>query len=204
MQRSFRTCLGFTLMTVFSSALMAQSWKFVKDKDGVKIYTQTEPGKSLKSYKGITDIKAPAAKVFALIEDVNHTEWWDKNLSQIKVMQYEKNKRARYYLVYDLPWPVTNRDLCVEVTATYDPATGAGKIVALPLEGIVPDHKDMIRIRDYKQTWTVTPAGKDVAHVVLEGFVDPAGTIPEWLTNMLIVDSPLKIIGGVKERLEKE
>jgi len=97
---------------VLSSTMAAQSWDLIKEKDGIKIYTRREVGKSLKSYKGVADINAPAEVVFALIEDVNNTDWWDKNFNRIKVLQYEKNKRAQYYLIYDLPWPVIDRDLC--------------------------------------------------------------------------------------------
>jgi hypothetical protein len=43
-----------------------------------------------------------------------------------------------------------------------------------------------------------------LTHVVLEGFVDPAGSIPDWISNMLITDSPIKVISGIKERLEKK
>jgi hypothetical protein len=192
------------MVIMIPSSLVAQSWEFKKEKDGIKIYTRKEPGKSLKSYMGVAEIHAPAEKVFALIEDVNHTEWWDKNFNQIKVLKYEKFSRAQYYLVYDLPWPVTDRDLCVNVIVTIDPASGVRKIAAAPLPGLVPENKDLIRIRDYRQTWTIKPAGKDMTHVVLEGYVDPAGTIPDWLSNMLIVDSPINVICGVKERLEKK
>ena len=184
--------------------MAAQSWDLVKEKNGIKIYTRKEAGKSLKSYKGVTDINAPAEKVFALIEDVNNTDWWDKNLTQIKVLLYEKYKKAQYYLVYDLPWPVTDRDLCVDVTVTIDPATGVRRITAVPLPGVIPECHDKIRIQEYRQTWTVTPAGKELCHVELEGFVDPAGSIPDWISNMLIVDSPIKVISGVRERVEKK
>jgi hypothetical protein len=154
--------------------------------------------------KGVTDIQAPAEKIFTLLEDVYHTEWWDKSITQIKVLRYEKNKMAQYYLVYDLPWPVTDRDLCVAVTVMIDPVTGVSKITAVPLTGAVPEYQDMVRIKEYRQTWTVKPVGNDLAHVELEGYVDPAGSIPDWLSNMLIVDSPLSVINGVKQRMVKK
>ncbi len=191
------------LFTLLSFPLAAQTWDFVKEKEGIRIYTRKETGKTLRAYKGIAEIHAPAAKVFALLEDVHHTEWWDKNLTQIKVLGYEKNRSARYYLVYDLPWPLTDRDLCVDVVATHDPATGAGTITAVPLPGLIPVKKEHIRIREYRQVWTVNPSGKDKTQVILEGYVDPAGTIPDWVINMLIVDSPFRIISGVKSRMER-
>jgi uncharacterized membrane protein len=184
--------------------MAAQSWNFIKEKDGIKIYTCEEAGKPLKSYRGVTDINAPAEKIFALMEDINNTDWWDKNLTQIKVLLYEKNKRAQYYLVYDLPWPVTDRDLCVDVSITIDPVTGERKITAVSLTGVIPEHNDMVRIKDYRQTWTIITASKEMTHVVLEGFVDPAGSIPDWISNMLIIDSPIKAISGLKEGMKEK
>lgn len=96
----------------------------------------------------------------------------------------------------------TLRDLCVDVKVTIDPVTGERRITAVPLIGVIPELNDMVRIKDYRQTWTVIPAGKEISHVVLEGFVDPAGSIPVWVSNMLIIDSPIKAISGVRERMK--
>jgi hypothetical protein len=203
-QYGFQIIFFFYLVLVLSDSLIAQTWDFAKEKDGIKLYTRKDAGKTIKSYKGIAVIHAPAEKVFAMLEDVNHTEWWDKNVNQIKVLQYEKNKRALYYLVYDLPWPVTDRDLCVEAIVSIDPVTSIRKIIATPLPGLIPENKDMIRIKDYRQIWTVKPAGDESTYVELEGYADPTGSIPDWLANMLIVDSPYRVISGVKERMEKK
>jgi hypothetical protein len=199
-----------TLISVFffsvflPSQITAQSWNFVKEKDGIKIYTCEDASKSLKSFRGVTDINETAENIFALLEDVNNTDWWDKGITQIKVLLYEKNKRAQYYLVYDLPWPVIDRDLCVDVTVTIDQVTGERSITAVPLTGVIPERRGLVRIRDYRQTWTVIPAGKEMSHVVLEGFIDPAGGIPDWISNLLLIDSPLKTIKGVRDRMEKK
>jgi hypothetical protein len=58
-----------------------------------------------------------------------------------------------------------------------------------------------VRIKDFRQTWTIIPAGKEMTHVVLEGFVDPAGSIPDWISNILIIDSPFKAISGAREQM---
>jgi len=192
----------FTLM--LSCSMAAQSWDFIKEKDGIKIYTRTETGKTLKSYKGVAGINAPEEKIFNLMEDVNDTDWWDKSLTRIKVLLYEKGKRAQYYLVYDLPWPVPDRDLCVDVTISTDPVTGERKINAVALNGVIPELGDKVRIKDYRQTWTIIPAGKELTHIILEGFVDPAGTIPVWISNMLIIESPLKAISRLREAMGKK
>ncbi len=198
-----RVILIFFGTLLAGPSLLAQPWEFKKESDGIKIYTRMEAGKPLKSYKGIADIQAQAEKVFALLEDANHTEWWDKNIHPIRVLLYEKNKRAQFYMMYDLPWPITDRDLCVEATVTIDPVTGVRQITSVPLPGCASENPEIIRIRDYRQTWTVTPAGKESCHVVLEGYLDPAGSIPDWISNMLIVDSPINVICTVREQMKK-
>jgi hypothetical protein len=184
--------------------MKAQSWEFIKEKDSLEIYTRTEAGKSLKSYRGITIMNAPAENIFTVMEYVNNTDWWDKNLTQIKVLLYEKDKRAQCYMVYDLPAPVTDRDLCVNITVSIDTMTGERTIDAVAVNGVIAENDDLVRIKDYRQTWTISPLGKEKTHVVLEGFIDPAGAVPDWLSNMLLTDTPLKAISGLRERMRRD
>ena len=188
---------------LFSCQMNAQSWDFIKEKDSIKIYTRVEAGKTLKSYRGVTNINAPVERIFVVMEDINNTDWWDKNLTQIKVLLYEKDKRAQYYLVYDLPFPVTDRDLCVDVTITIDKVTGERRINAVALKGVIPERNNLVRIKDYRQTWTINPVSKERTHVILEGFVDPAGAVPDWISDMLIIDTPIKAIRGLREKIEE-
>lgn len=189
------------VLVFLSKQMKGQTWEFAKEKDGIRIYTMKVDGKPLKAYKGIAEINAPADKVFALIEDVNNTDWWDKNLSQIKVLGYEKNRFARYHLIFDMPWPVSDRELYVDAKVTVEPETGIRKITAGPLQVDIPAQKEMIRIDEYRQTWTVRPVNPNLTHVTLEGFVNPGGSLPAWVINMFIVDSPMNSIGEIRKRM---
>lgn len=200
----FSFSLVVLFLLAFSNVHQAQSWTFIKEKDGIKIYTRKEEGKTLKSFKGVTDIHASTEAVYNLIGNVKNLDWWDKNLREIKVLYYEKEKKAQYYLVYDSPWPVTDRDLCVDATITTDPVTGIRTVSAVPLLNVIPENPDYIRIKLYKQSWTLIPKGNGVVHAILEGSVDPGGHVPDWVYNMVITETPLKIMRGIKQRLEKK
>ncbi len=192
------------VVTVVSFAeALGQSWEFAREKNGVKVYTRKEKDKSVKSFRGTADVHAPIEKAYDLIGNVKNVEWWDKNVREIRVLTYEKDKRSQYYLVYDAPWPVTDRDLCVDATITTDPVTGARTVVSVPLLQVVPLNPNYVRITDYWQKWSIEPAGRGVIHLVLEGRVDPAGSVPDWIYNMVIADTPLKVMTGIKERLER-
>lgn len=189
---------------IISGPAFAQSWNFVKEKDGIRIYTRKDPGHSLKSFRGVTVMHVSMEQATSLIGNVENMDWWDKNLKEIRVLTFEKDKFARYYLQYDAPWPVQDRDLCVEAVTTVDPATGRRTIMATPLPDAVPVKPGVVRIRYYWQRWVLEPLDGGGLNVVLEGYVDPAGSVPDWIYNMVITDTPLKIMGGVKGLLEKE
>lgn len=204
MKYYFNFLLLFFFTLVLKGQMSAQPWDFIKEKDGIELYTRMESGKSVKAFRGVTDIKAAAEKIFDVLRDINDTDWWDKNVSLNKVLYYEKNKGARYYLVYDLPWPVPDRDLCVDVSVSPGVLSGEHRISAVSVNGIIPERNDMIRIKDYRQIWTIRPEGEKMTHIELEGIVDPAGILPDWITNILIIDSPYRSISGLRKRMSKD
>ncbi len=192
--------LSFSLF--FASKLSSQNWEFIKEKDGIKIFTKKEATKKLKITKGVTEIKGSADKVFKLLEDVNSTEWWDENISKIKVLHYEKNKKAQYYLAYDMPWPFKDRDLTVDVISTFNKTTGEYKLLAVPSKDRFPENKDLVRIKDYRQEWTVRPLNNRT-YIELEFYIDPNENFPTWLLNMVLIDSPVNTIKSAKRVIEK-
>jgi hypothetical protein len=190
------------LPLMFPCSLIGQTWTYIKEKDGVKLYTRQEVSKGLKLFKGVADISVSADKVFAMLEDVNHTEWWTKDVSQIKVLHYEKDKLAQCYLVYNVPWPFKDRDLCVNVTATINRLTGERKLTSVPLIGILPEQESLVRIKDYKEEWTVRPIDNHKSHIELEFYVNPGSNLPNWLLNMVLGEAPINVIRAVKNYIK--
>lgn len=178
-------------------------WDFVKEKEGIRIYTRSEETSSVKSFKGEADFFTGMDAISRIIGRVDKFDWWDDNISEIKVLEYVEEKLIRYYLVYDVPWPLSDRDLCVEAIITNDPVTGKRIVHAKPISGLVPEYSDRVRITNYWQRWTMEDAGNGLVHLVLEGSVDPGGNIPSWLINMVITDTPLNIMRKVREQVEK-
>jgi len=190
------------LFVILPGVLRAQSWQFAKERDGIKVYTRTDENSSLKSFKGVMEVHSTMDKVTSLIGNVKNFDWWDDDIREIKVLGFEKDKFFKYYLIYDVPWPFFDRDLCVETLVTIDPKTGRRTYMARPLPNVIPENPDMVRIKNYWQKWTIIPMEKGVIKLVLEGFVDPGGTVPAWLYNMVITDTPLKVMREVQKRVE--
>lgn len=198
------TLVLFSLLSVLSLSqvenALAQPWEFVKEQDGIKIYTRKDLHSDLKSYRGETSFRAPMEKVCMLLGTSNNFDWWDKGFSTIKILNYQDQKFIQYYFVYDMPWPVADRDLTVESVIKMDTATGKYTVSSHPVPNAIPQNPDLVRITKYWQIWTVQPLDKRLMHITLEGAIDPGGNIPSWLYNMLVTEMPLKTLRSLRDR----
>ena len=192
----------FFFLTI-SRDLCGQSWVFIKEKEGIRIYTRKDTSSPVKSFKGDVFLHAQMEKVYSLITNVKNFEWWDDDITEIKVLLYEKDKRVQYYLIYDVSWPIADRDLVVDSRISIDPVTGVRAIEARSLLNVIPEKPDLVRIKNYWQKWTLIPMEPGVVHVILEGFVDPGGSVPAWLYNMVFTETPLKAIRSVQTHVAK-
>lgn len=201
MIHNFKVLLFSGFLNIFLvSGLLAQPWTFAKEKDGIKVYTRVESNRSWKSFKGEVTFRATMDNVCSLLGNDKNNDWWDKAITDVKVLGYEENKFIQYYMVYSLPWPFKNRDIVTETTITTDTESGVRKYVARPLPNKVPEKSNLVRIKEYQQTWTVQPENKGYIHVALEGSLNPGGNIPAWLFNMIITETPLKMLNYIRKK----
>lgn len=192
--------LLFIFFGLHHAGAYSQQWEFIKEREGIRVYTCTTENSSVKSFKGETYLRASMESIASLLGNANNFDWWDESISDIRVLEYREEQYIRYYLVYNVPWPVTDRDLCVEANITKDPATGTRVVDSKALNGVVPEEPGLVRITKYWQRWTAKPEGDGMVHLVLEGFADPAGYIPAWIYNMVITDTPLNVIRKIRDR----
>lgn len=181
--------------------LCGQSWNFVKEEEGIKIYTRIDKTSSLKAYKGEVILHAPMQKACAMVGNGRNLDWWGPDFKNIKVLAYEKNKFVHFYYIYDMPWPMTDRDLAVNAIVKTDTVTGEYSVLSVPLLNVIPENSDLVRIKKYWQNWTMLPMANGNVRITLEGIVDPGGNIPSWFYNMLVSEMPIKTIRLLRDRI---
>lgn len=103
-------------------------------------------------------------------------------------------------MIYNTPWPLSNRDIVTENRIATDTLSRIRIYTARSLSNKVPEKSNLVRIKVYKQTWTIQPLGKGFVHVTFEGSVNPGGNIPSWLYNMVITETPMKMLHSLREK----
>jgi hypothetical protein len=198
MKSYYLVILILSIFLFIAVDLCGQQWEFIKEKDGIKIYTRKEQNSSIKSFKGEALLHRKYENIINLVGNPKNQDWWADDIKGLRILLYEKDKHVQYYLVYDVPWPIADRDLVVDAQISTNPETGVRIVEAKAISDVIPEKQGLVRIKKYWQKWTITPIKPDLVQVVLEGSADPGGSIPAWLSNMVITDTPLKVINNVK------
>jgi hypothetical protein len=190
------------ILVISSLWLDGQVWECAKERDGIKIYTCRDTVSSYKLFKGEIDLHSDVGTVSKLIEDVRNFDIWDDDIKLIKILDSEPGKFIKYYVQYNVNWPFTDRDLCVEAKITTDPVTGVRIISAWSSPDLIPLDSEYVRILQFWQKWTIAPVTPGNVHLTLEGYAEPAGEVPAWMSNMAITNSPMNMLKKIRETLQ--
>ena len=190
------------LFSISGWPIHAQEWEFVKERDGIRIYTRQEPGSKLKAFKGEAMMNTTLEEIYPLLSDPNRAEWWDDDVSHIDIIDYQKDRSSKYYVVYDVPWPFGDRDLYMESKIEPDFDNNRAIITTTAVEGVIPEKPELVRINRYWQKWEAVEENEGQVHLYLEGFTDPGGNIPAWLLNSMVTDTPYTMFENLKKTVE--
>lgn len=194
--------LVFILMLGCFSRLSAQDWEFIKEKDGIKMFTRAQENSSFKCFRGETCFYSRLEALDHYIGVANNFDQWDENIRELKLLESQAGQHITCYFVYRTPWPLSNRDFCVDVSVSIDSARQTKIVYANPMKNELPERKGIVRAKSYWLKWTLTVTENNSINGILEGFIDPGGLVPSWLYNMVIVEVPYKVIKGIKQKVE--
>ena len=194
--------LSLVLVLLFITVLSvkAQKWELAKNEGGIKVYTRKVEGRAVKSYKAKAIINAPIDKVYFIYTDLKSYQKVMQDQAEIELLE-KNNNRYILYSKIDMPWPANDRDMVSE-TKIEKKDNGQIIIRSKCLKNRLAPKKDYVRIKDCWEIVTLTPVGNDKVEIQIEGLFDAGGSLPGWLVNMFLVDSPFDTIKNIKKMVE--
>ncbi|ACT91851.1 START domain-containing protein [Dyadobacter fermentans] len=195
----------FTLLFIFAlitAPVIAQhKWKLIADEEQIRIYSSAVPDSKIKAIKVDCVVDASLAQMAALVMDVEAgTQWVYKTKSCTLVKKLSPND-LYYHSEISLPWPLDNRDFVAHLVAKQNPLTGVVTIDGPVVAGIVPVKKNVVRVKDSKGRWVLTPVqGKVRIEYTLH--TDPGGYVPAWAVNAFAAEGPMETFKSMKQQLK--
>jgi hypothetical protein len=196
----------FPLFFLFFTATAASAqtdWKLKSTSDGIKVYSSSVPDSKFKALRVECNFQATLAQIVTVLLDVKTCTEWVYHTKSITLLKQPAPSEIYYYSEVSLPWPTSNRDFVAHLIVSQDEETKVVTVDGPAVNGLVPLKDGVVRVTDSKGKWIITPLGKDEIKVEYTLHVDPAGSLPAWLVNMVASEGPMQSFKKLKLQLKK-
>ena len=173
------------------------TWELARDRDDIQVYTASVPDSKHKAVRAVMTIPNNVRELVALVMDTDACPDWAALCKESRVAEMVSPTEAYIYTYNDLPWPVRDRDAVGHVNWVVADS-GVVSMTAKIAEGVVEPHKRALRLTTGITSWTFSPQTDGSTQVVSFAHLDPGGTVPSWITNMLLVDSPWDTMAAMR------
>jgi len=179
-------------------------WNLLRDEQGIRIYSRPVPGSSIDEYMGVTIIKAPVETVQKVLGDISSHVIWRYNCIESRIIRKKDDSDMIIYTITKTPWPLSYRDVVLNVTRRILPDKNTVIINMKALtQNLVPMSKKYVRIRKLEGKWVLERKGAGRTLITYTNMLDPAGSIPESMANRASSEMPFNTLRGLHRMVEK-
>jgi len=198
MNKIKNTVIFGLLVTVcnFTEIANADSaWQLRKEKAGIQVYTKSIDGSPYDAVRAVTQVdNIRLMSLVALLDDVAACQDWADQCVESTVRKRISDTEAYVYTHNDLPFPVKDRDVLAHVTWSQDPGNQEVVMNSEATQGLMDKVKGRLRLTEAKTSWRFKPLVSGQIEVSNEAHINPGSSLPGWITNMLLVDTPYETI----------
>ncbi|NOX52715.1 MAG: START domain-containing protein [Gammaproteobacteria bacterium] len=180
---------------------LAQDWNLQRDREGIKIFTRNVDNSKFKQVKAVMQIQSTLAELVALVRDTSACPEWAQLCKKAEEIEVLSETDLYVYTLNTLPWPVSDRDAVAHILWQQDATTFTVTMTANLVSGKLPTNKGVVRLTQGTTQWIFTPIDADQILVTSTAHIDPAGAIPTWLVNRLLVDSPFNTLKAMRKAI---
>lgn len=191
--------LAAALLLFLPCALWAEDWQLLRDDNGIQIYNKSVVGSEIKAVRGTTVIKANLGRLVTLLAEPSLRPLWDKYCGESYWHDGDDSGESLLYVHSKLPWPVTDRDMLLEVMWEQNPNDLTVTMHSVVSKRKLANIKGRVRVVEGWNNWELIPLSEGKVQISSSAHIDPAGPVPPWLLNMLAVESPYDILRRLKK-----
>jgi hypothetical protein len=200
--RSILISIVLILMAIQARAdlpVHSEAWRLDFDNDGIRIYTKVQTDSVYHAFKAETLLNVPLKDVMAVMAQPGSCVEWVHGCVESWGLKEESFNKRYAYSVNDLPWPVRDRDYVLEINTSNDPAQNTIMMDMYAVTDEMPPKDGLVRVSRQETHYILTSVGENQTRMIWLQHTDPAGALPSWLVNALIVDIPFKSMKALEQ-----
>lgn len=196
---SLRICIFFFLPLAMTA--QGDGWNLEKEKSGVSLYTKVHPTSSIKSFRAEVLYQKPIKQILAALMDVESlAEYYDMTKA-VEDFKQITEKSAEYTILFDFPFPVKDR-YCRVFSEVISLENGNFIIQTNKVKSI-KSYEGLLEVDLLDVKWSIEDRGNNQTKAIHYGNMDPSGSIPSWLANMNVIESPYKSMVALEKFSDK-
>jgi len=175
-----------------------------KDRDSIKVYTCPSEHLKFKSIKASFTVHARLSQLVALVLDVNNYCDWQYQTIRSRLLKKINEREVIYYTEIAAPWPISNRDMIVDLQLSQDTKTKILTIIVKSVPRWAPEKDHLIRVQMSEGVWNVVPLSSSLLKVEYSILIDPGGSVPAWMVNMVSAQAPYDSFRTLKSIIHRK
>jgi hypothetical protein len=172
-----------------------------KDKDSIKVYSCASEGLKFRSIKSTFAIHVSLSQLVGFLLDIDHYTEWQYNTTESYLIKKVNEQKIIFYTKIAAPWPVSDRDMIVDMELSQDPKTKVVTILAKTIPHGAAENKHVVRVPMSVARWTIRPISSSNLKVEYTIRIDPGGAVPSWMMNLVAAEAPYESFRRLKEEL---
>lgn len=192
--------VAYTTLSLGAAALEAPEWTLDKEGDRIALYTSEVEGSPFLAVKVTATIQASMEKVLMVLGDGNGCSEWRAMCKSSEIVKKVSDQEHYIYMVLDLPWPISDRDLVMHSVAQTD---ADAKSVTVNLNTASDGHPEQDFVRaESNGHYTVTATGDDLVEFTWIMHTDLRGKLSPRMINPQLTSSTLKDVRSLMDLSE--
>lgn len=205
--RSLSISIFFVLLAIVGSIFPTQAvafddWHLETDKDGIQVYSRAQVASRFKEIKVQCEMPGTLEQLVALYSDVANYQKVISNTRSAYLIRKVSETEFFYYLESQMPATVANRDLVMRLQFTYNDRNRLLLINTTAVDGLVPCKAGLVRVPFWNGEWQVRAVSATRLQIHYSFLVDPGGTLPAWLVNVLAPVAPYQSFIKLRNSLQ--
>jgi hypothetical protein len=193
--------LTMTLTISPTASTTEAEWTLEKDEGHIQLYTRPVPGSPFLEVKATTLINAPMQKVADAFGYGEGCSDWRALCKSSEVLSTVSDTERYVYLVLDLPWPLSDRDMVIHSIAQVD---SASKTATVQLESASSRHpaRDYVRAESSGE-YTIRSISENQVEFTYIMHTDLGGNLSPEVINPQVASSTFTDIAQLRLLAEK-
>ena len=192
----------------------AGEWALAKDKNGIQVYLAEMKDSDIRQFKVQLTVDASLDTVIAVMNDAEACPRWFHQCHEHLVIKQISFHERYVYQKTDFPFPVDDRIVISHLKINQDSETKSIRVEMNSVADYCQTKNTDICRKINKQDGTVVtkaagfylfqPLTDNKTRILFQYHMEPAGALPKWLINSLLVDAPFNSMDNLRRMLKLE